>query len=116
MQRKWWLRICAVLCLTAACLSQAEAGGKGLVRRQDASPTEDNATIQPTPTNGGDEEQPTTATREGSETSRASSDSAGASSTGDATTTQTSDPSPTAAPSAINGNTPDNSTEAIGEL
>ena len=115
MQRKWWLRICAVLCLTAACLSQAEAGETGLVRRQDASPTEDNTTIRPTPTNG-DEEQPTTATREGSETSEASSVTTGASSTGDATNTQTSHPSPTAAPSAINDNTPDNSTETVGEL
>lgn len=113
MQRKW-LQACAALCLAAACVGQVEAGVTDLIIRQDASPTEDNTTIQPTPTNGGDEEQRTTATQERPEATEASSASEAAS-TGDATTTPTSEPSPTAVPSAINGNTPDNSTETVRE-
>lgn len=116
MQRRW-LRICALLCL-AVCSGQGarlEAGKLALARRQDASPEDNASTITPTPTSGGDRDQETTAAvRESSETPGSSGTPVEVSTTGEVPS-PTSSSSPTTAPSAINGNDPENSTETACE-
>lgn len=108
MMQQRWLRICALLCI-AVCLIHVEAAKLSLAVRQEDATTEDApSTITSTPASGKEEDEATT-TRESTEPSNTSVEASITEEAASATDTS----SPTTAPSAINGNTPENSTEEV---